>query len=313
MLVQKFLRPLARATTTMTRATSTTTLSFSTASASASAATATTTTTTKTTVAQYLRERREQLARDEELAAASNKPWRLVCTGIVYRQPVVTPEIPQWRHDFEEKREEYELKLGRSIHYSKNFWNVEMETTLEAEGGGADDDEEEEGLEKRALEAAAAAAKSEEEEKTVGGGGGGGGGGGEGEGEGEGEDDEDKNDKSEVYDVNNLDDDFDDDLEDIDFPTMQAEELDRVWDAEADEEEDEEREEEIFDTFGGFNFSKRITTADERNDYTSLERRLDQVLYLLVKGEDGGWRFPQRVMVRLFFFLVCFCVCIFGF
>ena len=228
----------------------------------------------------------------------------------------MTPDIPQWRHDFEEKRDEYELKLGRKINYDKNFWNVEMETTLEAEGGGADDDEEEaEGLEKRALEAAAAAAKSEEEEKTVGGGGGGGEGEGEGEGADEGEDDEDKNDENELYDVNDLDD-FDDDLEDINFPTMQAEDLDRVWDAEADEDEDEEREEEIFDTFGGFNFSKRITIADEMNDYTSLERRLDEVLYLLVKGEDGSWRFPQRVMVRLLFCLFCLCVlcvCVFSF
>ncbi|KAK5130126.1 hypothetical protein LTR08_002466 [Meristemomyces frigidus] len=37
----------------------------------------------------------------------------------------------------------------------------------------------------------------------------------------------------------------------------------------------------------------RITEADRANDLTSLNRKLDQNLYLLVKNKDGRWRFPE--------------------
>lgn len=37
----------------------------------------------------------------------------------------------------------------------------------------------------------------------------------------------------------------------------------------------------------------RRTEADEKNDQQSLSRAMDRTLYLLVKGKDGEWRFPQ--------------------
>ena len=37
----------------------------------------------------------------------------------------------------------------------------------------------------------------------------------------------------------------------------------------------------------------RITSADDSNDLRSLNRKLDQSLYLLVKNKDGRWRFPE--------------------
>lgn len=37
----------------------------------------------------------------------------------------------------------------------------------------------------------------------------------------------------------------------------------------------------------------RITEADEKNDVKSLNRKLDQSLYLLVKNKEGRWRFPE--------------------
>lgn len=37
----------------------------------------------------------------------------------------------------------------------------------------------------------------------------------------------------------------------------------------------------------------RNTPADEKNDLKSLNRRLDRILYLLVQGKDGRWRFPE--------------------
>lgn len=43
----------------------------------------------------------------------------------------------------------------------------------------------------------------------------------------------------------------------------------------------------------------RITEADEKNDTLSLNRKLDQTLYLLVKNKDGRWRFPEdRMFVK---------------
>ena len=77
-------------------------------------------------------------------------------------------------------------------------------------------------------------------------------------------------------------DDDDADLDDITF-TSNVNDFDRVWDAEEEEEDAEEVEEEIFDTFGGFNFAPRITEADTTNDRTSMDRKLDECLFLLVK------------------------------
>lgn len=37
----------------------------------------------------------------------------------------------------------------------------------------------------------------------------------------------------------------------------------------------------------------RITEADKTNDLRSLNRKLDQSLYLLMKTKDGRWRFPE--------------------
>nr|POE79677.1 54s ribosomal protein l17, mitochondrial [Quercus suber] len=39
--------------------------------------------------------------------------------------------------------------------------------------------------------------------------------------------------------------------------------------------------------------SPRITKADETGDFTSLNRKLDRTLYLLVKNKEGVWRFPE--------------------
>lgn len=39
--------------------------------------------------------------------------------------------------------------------------------------------------------------------------------------------------------------------------------------------------------------SPRFTEADQKNDTLSLNRKLDQTLYLLVKNKDGRWRFPE--------------------
>ncbi|KAM3443957.1 hypothetical protein NHJ13734_001681 [Beauveria thailandica] len=41
----------------------------------------------------------------------------------------------------------------------------------------------------------------------------------------------------------------------------------------------------------------RTTAADERNDVRRLDRKLDQTLYLVVKGEDG-WGFPADVLAE---------------
>lgn len=43
----------------------------------------------------------------------------------------------------------------------------------------------------------------------------------------------------------------------------------------------------------------RTTKADEKNDVTSLDRKLDRSLYLLVKNAEGRWRFPEdRILGR---------------
>ncbi|KAL1305889.1 hypothetical protein AAFC00_004035 [Neodothiora populina] len=40
----------------------------------------------------------------------------------------------------------------------------------------------------------------------------------------------------------------------------------------------------------------RLTEADEKNDQTSLNRKLDMSLYLMVKNKDGRWRFPEDLV-----------------
>lgn len=43
----------------------------------------------------------------------------------------------------------------------------------------------------------------------------------------------------------------------------------------------------------------RITEADQKNDTLSLNRKLDQTLYLLVQNKEGRWRFPEdRLFAR---------------
>lgn len=37
----------------------------------------------------------------------------------------------------------------------------------------------------------------------------------------------------------------------------------------------------------------RFTEADEKNDTKSLNRKLDQSLYLMIRNKDGRWRFPE--------------------
>lgn len=54
----------------------------------------------------------------------------------------------------------------------------------------------------------------------------------------------------------------------------------------------------------------RVTEADKKNDTLSLNRKLDQTLYLLVKNKEGRWRFPEdRMFVREDLNQVCFSFC----
>lgn len=41
----------------------------------------------------------------------------------------------------------------------------------------------------------------------------------------------------------------------------------------------------------------RQTEADAKGDQTSLDRKLDRTLYLLIKNKDGRWRFPEDSIV----------------
>lgn len=53
--------------------------------------------------------------------------------------------------------------------------------------------------------------------------------------------------------------------------------------------------------------ASRVTEADKKNDTSSLNRKLDQTLYLLVKNKEGRWRFPEdRMFVREDLNMVCF-------
>lgn len=40
----------------------------------------------------------------------------------------------------------------------------------------------------------------------------------------------------------------------------------------------------------------RVTEADKKGDQSSLDRKLDRSLYLLVKNKDGRWRFPEDMI-----------------
>jgi large subunit ribosomal protein L46 len=45
--------------------------------------------------------------------------------------------------------------------------------------------------------------------------------------------------------------------------------------------------------------ASRVTEADVKNDTLSLNRKLDQTLYLLVQNKEGLWRFPEdRLFAR---------------
>ena len=94
------------------------------------------TTTTLAQMKQYMQVRREQLADDEAAASQQNQAWEIRCTGIVYRQPVITPDVPSWKTDFQALQEDYHFKLGRNIGYPEKFWNVEVEQDTPAEGDG---------------------------------------------------------------------------------------------------------------------------------------------------------------------------------
>jgi hypothetical protein len=39
--------------------------------------------------------------------------------------------------------------------------------------------------------------------------------------------------------------------------------------------------------------SPRITEADRAGDVSTLNRKLDRTLYLLIKNKEGRWRFPE--------------------
>ena len=54
----------------------------------------------------------------------------------MYRQPVITPDVPSWKTDFQALQEDYHFKLGRNIGYPEKFWNVEVEQDTPAEGDG---------------------------------------------------------------------------------------------------------------------------------------------------------------------------------
>lgn len=56
--------------------------------------------------------------------------------------------------------------------------------------------------------------------------------------------------------------------------------------------------------------ASRVTEADKTNDTKSLNRKLDQTLYLLVKSKEGRWRFPEdRMFVREDLNQVCLSFC----
>lgn len=42
----------------------------------------------------------------------------------------------------------------------------------------------------------------------------------------------------------------------------------------------------------------RMTEADEKGDLSSLNRRLERTLYLVVKGRSGVWEFPSSALER---------------
>jgi large subunit ribosomal protein L46 len=42
----------------------------------------------------------------------------------------------------------------------------------------------------------------------------------------------------------------------------------------------------------------RRTKADETEDTKSLDRALQRTLYLVVKGEDGWWKFPSKPLIK---------------
>jgi large subunit ribosomal protein L46 len=53
--------------------------------------------------------------------------------------------------------------------------------------------------------------------------------------------------------------------------------------------------------------ASRVTEADMKTDTLSLNRKLDQTLYLLVKNKEGRWRFPEdRLFVKEDLNMVCF-------
>lgn len=85
-----------------------------------------------------MNKRTDKLEMDEAAATDSNKEWEIICTGIVYRQPVIAPEVPEWRTTFQRLKDEYHDKVGTNIKYPEHLWNVEVEKEVQADEDGDD-------------------------------------------------------------------------------------------------------------------------------------------------------------------------------
>ena len=206
----------------------------------------------------------------------------------MYRHPVVTKDVPQWRTDFKTLQEEYHWKIGRSIQHSDTFWNVDTQNLDEEE-----EDEEEEEEEKEEEE------EEEEDDDS------------DSDSDSDGSDsDSDSDDDSEEEtsaaqageEEDDEDEDDDDDFlfnEELSYKNKDPDAFDKVWDAELNKDDQEDQSSassEIFDTFGGFNFASRIT--EDESDLTSINRKLDQKLYLIVQEENDSdlYSFPSKRM-----------------
>ncbi len=233
--------------------------------------------------AAYLRARRDAFAADDAAAARAGRPWRTTASVVVSRLPTVTPEPPAWQTAFETAQADYEDKLGLVVPYPDNYWNLEAEEEeMETAAQKAEHAE-------AAKAADAAAAAAGEDGNSV--------------------DEDDNNDDGDTVvedsddDTDHLDLGLDDDLDDLDLDLsatsdVSSSDFDKVWSNDGDGKDggDDEQQEVVYDTFGGYMFQGRTTRADERDNRTSLNRKLDERLYLLVRSDDTGgrWTFPGR-------------------
>ena len=162
---------------------------------------------------------------------------------------------------------------GETIEWAPGFWNVEI---VDEETAGGDEKENKnhkgEGNDDE---------DGEDEEEDD-----------------EEDDEDDEETAAQAQDDEEEDDDDDEDLE-LDFSTeMDMSEINKVFSADKDDaQDDQDKDIEIFDTFGGYNFAPRITEADTNNDRTSLNRKLDERLYLLIMDTaTNQYRFPTKTM-----------------